>query len=193
MTALTVFALIAAAELPDKSMVASVVLGSRYRHLWVWLGATAAFVVHAGIAVAAGGLLSRAPHAVVTWVTIGVFAAGAVFLFWTARSAAAPDEDDTASAVRSASRARGFGAAFGAVMLTEWGDITQIATANMAASYADPVSVFIGAAAGLSACIGVGLLAGRWLQQHVSPALIQRVAAVLMLMLAVVEAARELI
>ena len=42
------------AELPDKSMFASLVLGTRYRPSWVWAGTAAAFAVHAGIAVTAG-------------------------------------------------------------------------------------------------------------------------------------------
>ena len=42
------------AELPDKSMFASLVMGTRYRPAWVWAGAAAAFTVHMAIAVTAG-------------------------------------------------------------------------------------------------------------------------------------------
>ena len=41
-------------ELPDKSLFASLVLGTRYRPLYVWTGAAAAFAVHMAIAVTAG-------------------------------------------------------------------------------------------------------------------------------------------
>ena len=48
----TTFAVIFLAELPDKSMFASLAMGTRMRPLWVWLGTTSAFAIHVGIAVA---------------------------------------------------------------------------------------------------------------------------------------------
>lgn len=53
----TVFAVVFIAELPDKSLFASLVLGTRYKARWVWVGVSAAFVVHVVIAVA-----KRAPR-----------------------------------------------------------------------------------------------------------------------------------
>ncbi len=48
------FATVFLAELPDKTMIATVVLVTRYRRPgWVWLGAAAAFTVHVVVAVAA--------------------------------------------------------------------------------------------------------------------------------------------
>src|SRR5579871_2375020 len=46
----TVFAVIFPAELPDKTALASLVLGSRYRPSWVFTGVAAAFAVHAALA-----------------------------------------------------------------------------------------------------------------------------------------------
>src|ERR1700744_5471868 len=54
--AATVFAVIFFAELPDKTALASLVLGSRYRPSYVFAGVAAAFTVHAALAVAAGTL-----------------------------------------------------------------------------------------------------------------------------------------
>jgi putative Ca2+/H+ antiporter (TMEM165/GDT1 family) len=48
------FAVIFPAELPDNSFIAALVLATRYPRLMVWLGASAAFVVHTAIAVSAG-------------------------------------------------------------------------------------------------------------------------------------------
>ena len=42
-----VFGVVALAELPDKTMIATLVMGSRYRPPLVWAGASAAFLVHA--------------------------------------------------------------------------------------------------------------------------------------------------
>jgi putative Ca2+/H+ antiporter (TMEM165/GDT1 family) len=44
---LAAFATVFPAELPDKTMVATIVLVARYRRPgWVWLGAVLAFTVH---------------------------------------------------------------------------------------------------------------------------------------------------
>jgi len=53
------------AELPDKSLFASLVLGTRYRARWVWIGVTAAFAVHVVKAVAAGWVLDVLPRRLV--------------------------------------------------------------------------------------------------------------------------------
>ena len=60
--AATVFAVIFLSELPDKTALASLLLGSRYRPAWVFAGVAAAFAVHVGLAVAAGSLLALIPH-----------------------------------------------------------------------------------------------------------------------------------
>ena len=70
----TVFVLIFLGELPDKSMFATLVLATRGRPIVVWLGASAAFLVHVCIAVLAGGLLSLLPHAVVAGIAAALFA-----------------------------------------------------------------------------------------------------------------------
>ena len=77
---LGVFALIFVAELPDKTMIATLIMGSRSRPLLVWIGATAAFTFHAALAVLAGGLLALLPHAWVEGVTALLFAGGAAYL-----------------------------------------------------------------------------------------------------------------
>ena len=76
--AATVFAVIFLAELPDKTALASVILGSRYRPSWVFAGVAAAFAVHVGLAIAAGSLLALLPHRPVEIVVAVLFAAGAV-------------------------------------------------------------------------------------------------------------------
>ncbi|MEU8862234.1 TMEM165/GDT1 family protein, partial [Streptomyces umbrinus] len=43
---LTAFGLIFLAELPDKTMFASLAMGTRMRPLYVWFGTSTAFVVH---------------------------------------------------------------------------------------------------------------------------------------------------
>jgi putative Ca2+/H+ antiporter (TMEM165/GDT1 family) len=59
----------------------------------------------------------------------------------------------------SASFWRVAGAAFGVIFLAEWGDITQLATANLAARYS-PVLVFAGATLGLWAAAAIAVNIG---------------------------------
>ena len=80
------------AELPDKSMFATIVLVTRYRRPgWVWLGVVAAFTVHVVVAVAAGSLLGLLPDVVVQLIVGTLFLVGSVLLLRTGRKAALVD------------------------------------------------------------------------------------------------------
>ena len=52
------------------------------------------------------------------------------------------------------------GASFAVVFAAEWGDITQITTANLAAHYGNPVSVGIGAVLALWLLAGLAIAVG---------------------------------
>jgi putative Ca2+/H+ antiporter (TMEM165/GDT1 family) len=180
-TALLTFAVIFPAELPDKSLMASLVLGTRYRSLPVWLGASAAFAVHVVIAVVAGGLLRLLPPTVVEVVVTVLFAVGAGVLLLGRE-----EDAEAAEAPRGpTSFPRVFWTAFGVVFVGEWGDITQLATANLAARYDDPLSVGLGAVLALTAAAGVVLLAGDRLLRRVPLVWVRRGAGVLLAVLAV--------
>ena len=88
--AVTAFVVVFPAELPDKTMVASLVLTTRYhRPLAVWVGVVAAFAVHVTLAVVAGSFISRLPSRLVDLAASVLFAVGAV-LMWRAEG----DEED---------------------------------------------------------------------------------------------------
>jgi putative Ca2+/H+ antiporter (TMEM165/GDT1 family) len=71
---LRAFVTVFPAELPDKTMVATIILVTRYRHpLGVWLGAAAAFLVHVVVAVAAGSAIALLPERVVGGVVTVLF------------------------------------------------------------------------------------------------------------------------
>lgn len=95
------FGLIAVAELPDKTMVATLVMGSRSRRpVFVWAGAAAAFVVHTAVAVSAGRLVLLLPHTVLEAVTTVLFLAGAAYLLLV------PERREEAAGEREAAGAR---------------------------------------------------------------------------------------
>ncbi len=160
--AATAFALIFLAELPDKSLFASLMLGTRYRPFYAWTGAAAAFAVHLAIAVAAGqALVSVLPHRLLEAIVAGLFGAGAAYLLvMSSRPDARGGPDAARQDHPPASPLRVAASSFAVVFLAEWGDITQITAANLAARYASPLSVFAGATLGLWAvaalAIGVG-------------------------------------
>jgi len=188
---LTTFAVILPAELPDKSMLASLVLGTRYRPLPVFVGAAAAFAVHVCVAVAIGGVFSLLPRRLVLLVVAALFAGGAGVLLLGREE----QPDGPAPPANSAGTAplRIALTAFGVVFLGEWGDITQVTTANLAARYADPLSVGVGAVLALWTATALALTVGRGLLRRLPTRLVRRLAGLILAALAVltlVEVAR---
>ncbi len=170
-------------ELPDKSLFASLVLGTRYRPGYVWAGAAAAFTVHVGIAVTAGRLLALLPQHVVDAVVAALFLAGAGYLWLTSFRQQQPDDVDAARlGGPPASFARVAGASFAVVFLAEWGDITQLTAANLAARY-DPLPVFAGAALGLWAVAAIAVNLGAKSLNVIPMAWVRRITAVVLLAL----------
>ena len=74
---------------------------------------------------------------------------------------------------------------FGVVFLGEWGDITQITTANLAARYRDPLSVGVGALLALWSVTALALTVGRGLVQRIPARLVRRFTGVVLALLAV--------
>lgn len=142
----TVFGVTFVAELPDKSLFASLVLGTRYRPAQVWLGVAAAFAVHVALAVTVGGLLTLAPHVIVDFVSAALFLGGAA---WMVRSGSEQEREPGPDAARIGAPAptlrRVLVTSFAVVFVGEWGDVTQITTATFVAHYHRPL--IIGAAA----------------------------------------------
>lgn len=178
------FATVFPAELPDKTMIATIVLVARYRRpLWVWIGAVAAFTVHVTVAVAAGSAIGLLPDAVVGAVVAVMFATGAVLLFRAARNGG-ERIDDAAGLVTTSPRAAAIGS-FGLVVLAEWGDLTQLATAGLAARSDSPLSVALGALLALASVAALAATFGRQIVARVPVNKINYVAAAVFAALAI--------
>ncbi len=180
--ALLTYVVILPAELPDKSLLATVVLGTRHRSGLVLLGVSAAFALHVVIAVLAGGALTLLPHRVLELIVTLLFAVGAVILL---RGEA--EVDKQADAPPASSR-RVLALSFGVVFVGEWGDITQIATANLAARYNDPYAVGIGAFLALVSAAALAVLLGNQLTRRVPLDTVRQGAGLLMCVLSVLSA-----
>lgn len=185
----TVLGLVFVAELPDKTAVAGLVLGARFPARWVFAGIAAAFLVHVVIAVAAGSLLSLLPRRPVEVVVAVLFLLGAVLIWREGMEAEEAHDEAAADAVpASAGFVRVASLGFAVIFVAEWGDLTQILTANLAAKYHDPLSVGLGAVVGLWAVGALALVGGKTLLAVLPMKWITRVAAVVMTALAVYSA-----
>jgi Ca2+/H+ antiporter, TMEM165/GDT1 family len=179
--AATTFALIFPAELPDKTFIATLVLATRYRHLPVWLGVSTAFFVQVVIAVTFGGFLALLPPAIVYAVTTLLFAIGAVILIRgglrsraAERVVEATEEQEFLQQTDARSIPSGiasgwkvFVTSFVILFTAEWGDLSQLLTAGMAARTGQPFSVGVGSWLALITVAGLAVVLGRWLQQRV--------------------------
>lgn len=175
-----VFGVVFLAELPDKTALAGLVLGTRYRASYVFIGVAAAFAVHVALAVAAGSVLTLLPQQLVHALTGVLFLAGAAMLLLK------KDEDEEeVRKPEDQSFWKVAGAGFMLILVAEFGDLTQIMTANLAARYDDPLSVGLGAVLALWAVAGLGIVGGKALMKRVPLKLITRIAALLMLGLGV--------
>jgi Ca2+/H+ antiporter, TMEM165/GDT1 family len=179
--AATVFGVIFLSELPDKTALASLILGSRYRPIYVVTGVAAAFAVHVGLAVAAGSLLTLLPHRPLEIVVAILFALGGVLLLGRHEK-----EDGSPTGIRGEEPGfwRVAWTGFAVILVAEFGDLTQIATATLAARYHDPLSVGIGAVLALWAVAAFAIVGGRGLLKLIPLTWITRIAAAIMLVLA---------
>jgi len=175
-----VFAVIFIGELPDKTMFASIVMSTRGHPFAVWLGSAGAFLVHVVIATTLGTVVFHllAPRIVDTVVAV-IFLVGAGIV--------------TAEAIREYKRkddpepppppprpGRTAVTAFAVIFAAEWGDLTQLLTANLAAHYHDPLSVATGATLALWAVSAIAVTSGRWLSSVIDAFAIRIGTAVLL-------------
>jgi putative Ca2+/H+ antiporter (TMEM165/GDT1 family) len=171
---LTVYGVVFVAELPDKTALAALVLATRHRAVPVFLGSAAALAVQSLVAVAAGQLMTLLPARPVHVVAGVVFLVSAVVM-WV--------RHEDADAKIDESKITGFWgstwAVFGIVFIAEWGDLTQLATGALAARYAAPVAVFVGATAALWSVAAIAAFVGNRAGRLLSGSLVQRIAAVL--------------
>ncbi|MEW1679843.1 TMEM165/GDT1 family protein [Streptomyces sp. T12] len=175
-----VFGVVFLAELPDKTALAGLVLGTRYRASYVFAGVAAAFAVHVALAVAAGSVLTLLPQQLVHALTGVLFLGGAAVLLFRK-----DDDEEEVRKPEDQSFWKVAGAGFMLILVAEFGDLTQIMTANLAARYDDPLSVGLGAVLALWAVAGLGIVGGKALMKRVPLRLITRIAALLMLALGV--------
>ena len=179
----TVFGVIFIAELPDKTAVAALVLATRHRPLPVFLGTALALVVQSVVAVAAGGILSLLPARPVHIAAGLVFLISAIFM-WR-RDEAEEESTDANDTGKPEEFRRALWKSFLVVFIAEWGDLTQLGTAALAARYKAPLTVFFAASSALCLVAALAVFLGNRLSAVIHPRHTQRAAAVVFVMLGI--------
>ncbi len=173
--AVLVFVAIFLAELPDKTMFATLMLSTRMRRpLAVWIGVSIGYCTHVTVAVLFGSALSKLPerpiHAVVGFVFLG----SGILMFHSSRDKR--EKQDEIKVSRNFFQVVYISTS--AILVAEFADLTQLATVGFAVRTGDSLGVAIGAATALCTVSAIAVAAGAWLQRKVKLQLVQRAASV---------------
>jgi putative Ca2+/H+ antiporter (TMEM165/GDT1 family) len=177
------FALIALAEIGDKSQLVCMTLAARHRHWPVLLGASVAFFVLNAMAVIFGA-------EVATWLPERVTAGIVAVLFGAFGIHALRRQDDEVS--NDITERPGHGIFFSTLLLilvAEFGDKTQVAVAGLAGTMS-PLPVWIGASAALVLVSALGVWAGRTVLQRLPIIWLHRISGGIFLSFAILAALR---
>jgi Ca2+/H+ antiporter, TMEM165/GDT1 family len=177
---LYVFGVIFLAELPDKTALAALVLATRHKPAPVFVGTALGLAVQSAVAVLAGGLFGLLPARPVHIVAGAVFVVSAVVM-WRQKEEEEAEKatHETEGEKKPTSFFKVAALAFWVIFAAEWGDLTQIGTAALAARYSSPLIVFSASTLALCAAAGVAITVGNRAARVLKPAIMQRVAAVL--------------
>lgn len=176
--AATSFALIAAAEIGDKSQLVCMTLASRHRPMPVMLGALAAFSLLNTLAVVFGA-------AIASWLPEYVVSATVAILFALfGMHALRAEEDDEDEEIEEKSGHGIFFTTFVLLTVAEFGDKTQLAVVALSSVH-PPAAIWLGATLALATTSALGILAGRTILQKIPLALLHRISGAFFLVLAV--------
>jgi putative Ca2+/H+ antiporter (TMEM165/GDT1 family) len=162
-----VFALMFVLALPDKTFIATVVMSTKARASMIVLGASVALVIHMGLAVAAGSLLSLVPSTAKDVIIGALFLAGAAYLLLVGEEHEQVEGEREASIEKAGTPSREAVTAFVVIFIGEFGDLTQIQAANLMARLHDPLMVFVALSLSMIAVTFLGAYGGQALQRLV--------------------------
>jgi putative Ca2+/H+ antiporter (TMEM165/GDT1 family) len=177
------FAVIFLAEIPDKTALAAVLLATGNRPLPVFVGVAAAFIIQSVVAVSFGSVISMFPREGIRLLAGALFLCFAVAMWMRGRGPAEEAEADAAP--RGTSAWSVTWKAFLVIFIAEWGDLTQLASAALAAKYAQPITIFTASTLALWSVSAIAVFVGHKLKAHINPRLMQRVAAIVFAVLGV--------
>ncbi len=172
----------------DKLLYTTSVLATRYRTTPVMCGMVLAFMAKMGVAVVVGEAISNLPPLLVAGITTASF----VFVAYTVWR-----KDHTRLAANRESReSKAAFVSFSAILFSEWADVGQITAATLAARFASPFTVWLGAVAAMvtkgALAASFGAAVRRWIQERVSPRTVRHGSVIVLLVLGVLAALEAL-
>ena len=176
---LGVFALIFVLELPDKTMMATIMMSTKARPRSVAIGASLGYVLQMGLAVGAGGLLTLVPHRWKDLIVALLFLGGAAYLLFVPEKKEIEVGEKNAAREYSTNPGREILTAFTVIFVSEFGDLTQIQAANFVAKTHEPLAVFIGSSLALISLAFIGAYGGSYLLRHIPMAKIRLVGGLI--------------
>ncbi len=182
---LSTFALIALAELGDKSQLVCMTLAARHRHWPVILGAVSAFLILNALAVLFGaGIAAWVPERVTAGVVAVLFGAFGIHAMFNL------DDDEMEDVVERSGHSIFFTTLL-LIIVAEFGDKTQLAVAGLASSL-PPLPVYLGATVALAMISALGVWAGRTVLQRLPLFWLHRASGGIFLLFALLAAWRAL-
>jgi putative Ca2+/H+ antiporter (TMEM165/GDT1 family) len=168
------FTLIFVAELPDKTAFATILLATRKSPIALFIGVAAAFVIQSIVAVTCGTALSFLPHA---WVQIG---SGLLFLLFAVLMWIRDEPEEEGSEKKDENNHfwPTVYSSFTVIFIAEWGDLTQFATATLAAKNKSPLTICIAAVLALWSVTAIAIIIGSRAKSFIQPAVLKKIAAI---------------
>ncbi|MDA8278051.1 MAG: TMEM165/GDT1 family protein [Actinomycetota bacterium] len=179
------FGLIFLGELPDKTLVSSILLARTFSRRLVFFAASAALFLQSAIAATIGSLLSHLPTKIISNLSSVAFIALGLFMIVRAIRGDEEEESTISSIRRRFSGLRPFWLIFVVVFVAEIGDITQVVTLNLVAHYHSALIIGVAGGLGMSAAVFVAMVASK-LTDRIEEKYIELVAALILIVLGVV-------
>jgi putative Ca2+/H+ antiporter (TMEM165/GDT1 family) len=167
------YVLIFVAELPDKTAFAALLLATSHHPLAVFIGAGGAFLIQSLVAVTFGSLLSFLPSHLIHISASILFLVFAV-LMWRKGGEEAVSSPEKQTKIRFS---QSVSAAFWTIFIAEWGDLTQLATATLAAKYNAPITIFTSSILALWTVTAIGVIVGYKIKYLFPGKMLQKIAA----------------
>lgn len=168
------FVFIAVAELGDKTQLLTMAFATRYRIKDVLASVLAASAVLMVIAVLAGRVLFELLPTTYVQMIAGILFI--IFALWILFFDEEEGEEENEKTGKTP-----FLTVFGAFILAETGDKTQLATVALVVKYNALFEVWAGATLGMFAANSIGIIAGNRIREMFPEELIKRIAAALFL------------
>jgi putative Ca2+/H+ antiporter (TMEM165/GDT1 family) len=183
---LSIFCVIFLAELPDKTAFATLLMATRGKPLAIFIGVAAAFLVQTIVALIFGSLLGLLPA---QWVHIGagfLFIAFALHTWFFHDKEEAATEKDTPVIPEKFQFLKTSWKSFLVIFIAEWGDLTQLATASLAAKYKESLwTVFLAAILALWVVTAIATVVGAKVKHVIHAHVLKKVSTVVFLIVGI--------